>query len=351
MAMSTRPAKHSCKAIARFLQGLARTIGGVRRTPLVALVLLALSPPAAAPLPGTAPGKNGPIVYARFPTLWMINPDGTGERRLPHIARSEDTTPDWSPDGSKVAFLRCAVKCEVWTVRRDGTGARRIGPNCLRRAGDACFDRGPPAWSPDGTRLAFGQGSALRNNRVKDPEIHVMNADGTGVRRVTSMSVGRPYAIDIYWLMWSPNGRQLVFEVRHFGTADPPNRRALFVVDVDGSEPHQLTPWSLNAGGRPDWSPDGRLILFRTVSTSNRHHGNLYTIRPDGTGLRKLTSYPAPKTVINGSFSPDGKWIAFSRFSDSPYPAVYVMRANGTDVRRVTRSTGIYDVDWGPRPR
>jgi Tol biopolymer transport system component len=93
------------------------------------------------------------------------------------------------------------------------------------------------------------------------------------------------------------------------------------------------------------------LILFRAVSTAQRHHGNLYTIRPDGTGLKRLTSYPAPRTVLLGSFSPDGNWITFSRFSDSPYPAVYVMRANGTGVRRVTRDSGLYDPDWGPRPR
>jgi Tol biopolymer transport system component len=324
---------------------------GVRRLSLVAFVFLALSPLAAAPALGTAPGKNGTIVYALFPTLWVVNPDGTGERKFPHIARSEDAAPDWSPDGTKIAFARCADKCEIWAVRADGTGAKRIGPNCLRRPDDSCFDRGTPSWSPDGRRLAFGQGSGLRDNRVKDPEIHVMNADGTGVRRVTSLSAGRPYAIDLFWPIWSPDGKQLVFEVQHFATADPPNRRALFVVNVDGSGLRQLTPWSLNAGGRPDWSPDGRLILFRTVSPTNRHHGNLYTIRPDGTGLRKLTSYPAPKTVLNGSFSPDGKWIAFSRFSDTPYPAVYVMRSDGTGVRRVTRNVAVYDLDWGPRRR
>jgi TolB protein len=323
----------------------------MRKTLLAALLLLGLATPAASPAPVTAPGRNGQIVYAKFPRLWVINPDGTGERKLPHIARSEDTTPDWSPDGSRIAFARCADKCEVWTIRPDGTGAKRLGPSCLRRPGD-CIDRGAPSWSPDGRRLAFGQGSAVRGDgRVKDPEIYVMNANGSGARRITTMSGEMPYAIDLFWPIWSPDGKQLVFEVRHFETADPPNRRALFVVDVDGSDPRQLTPWSLNAGGRPDWSPDGRLILFRTVSISNRHHGNLYTIHPDGTGLRRLTSYPAPKTVGNGSFSPDGRWIVFTRFTNGPYPAVYVMRADGTAVRRVSSNAAIYDADWGPRRR
>ena len=136
--------------------------------------------------------------------------------------------------------------------------------------------------------------------------------------------------------------------MQNFAAADPPNRRALFIVNADGSDLRQLTPWSLNAGDSPDWSPDGRLILSGTVSIANRHHGNLHTIHPDGSGLTKLTDYPAPKTVLTGSFSPDGKWITFSRFTDGPYPAVYVMRANGTDVRRVTLDAAVYEPDWGP---
>ena len=145
-----------------------------------------------------------------------------------------------------------------------------------------------------------------------------------------------------------PDGKQLVFEVRNSKKGDPPNRRALFIVNADGSDLSQLTEWSLNAGDSPDWSPDGRLILFRSVSTANRHHGNLYTIHPDGSGLNRLTNYPAPKTVQTGSFSPDGKWITFARFTEMPYPSIYVMRVNGTGVRRVTGDSALYEPDWGP---
>jgi TolB protein len=120
---------------------------------------------------------------------------------------------------------------------------------------------------------------------------------------------------------------------------------------VDGSDLRQLTPWSLNGGDSPDWSPDGTRILFRTISTSNRHHGNLYTVRPDGTGLRKLTNYPAPKTVLTGSFSPLGRWIVFSRVTADPYPAIYVMRSDGTSIRRVSSNGGAYEPDWGPSTR
>jgi TolB protein len=318
---------------------------------LLGSIFVVMATFAAVPAFGTSPGRNGQIVFARFPRLWVVNPDGTGERKFEHMKRSEDLQPDWSPDGTKIAFTRCGrARCELWTVKYDGTASRRVGPDCLRKTN--CVDRSSPSWSPDSKRIAFGQASDIQDQRPKDPEIYVMNADGSGVRRITDMSsTEKPYSTDRFWPIWSPDGKRLVFEVQHFENADPPNRRAFFIIGADGTGLRQLTPWTLNAGGRPDWSPNGKLILFRTISPTNRHHGNLHTINPDGAGLKKLTNYPAPKAVLNGSFSPDGKWIAFSRFTNGPYPAVYIMRLDGTGLRRVTSSVGIYDLDWGPARR
>jgi TolB protein len=307
----------------------------------------------AVPARGTTPGQNGRIVYARFPTLWVVNADGTGAKKLPWVKRSEASNPDWSPDGSRIVFDRCAAKCEIWTIGADGANQRRIGPNCLRKTG-ACQDRAFPAWSPNGRMIAFGGslGAIRDDGRVERAEIFVMDVNGRGARQVTHMTAGQqPFAVDVMDSAWSPDGKQLVFAVQNYAAAEPPNRRALFIVGIDGSGLRQLTPWSLNAGDSPDWSPDGTLILFRTVSVSNRHHGNLHTIRPDGSGLTKLTSYPAPKTVLTGSFSPDGKWIVFSRFSDSPYPAVYVIHPDGSGLRRVSHDSGAYEPDWGPARR
>lgn len=315
---------------------------------MAAVGVVAASVIVATPAFGTAPGKNGQIAYAKFPRLWIVNTDGTGARKLPHVPGSEDSDPDWSPGGTQIAFDRCAEKCEIWVMRRDGTGAKRLGPNCLRSRNSSCADRAFPAWSPDGRRIAFGQGT-LENGKLKFAEIFLMNADGTGVRQITRLTAATPFAMDVLRPAWSPNGKQLVFEVENLAAADPPNRHALFIVNTDGSGLRQLTDWSLNAGDDPDWSPDGKLILFRTISIANRHHGNLYTIRPNGSALRQLTRYPSPKPVLSGSFSPDGQWITLTRFTDGPYPAVYVMRANGTATRRVTSDAGTYEPDWGTR--
>ena len=71
------------------------------------------------------------------------------------------------------------------------------------------------------------------------------------------------------------------------------------MINADGLGQRQLTPWSLN-GSDPDWSPDGNLILFRSVPGRDQH-GNLYTINADGSDLKQLTRYPAPKALFAGS--------------------------------------------------
>jgi TolB protein len=307
----------------------------------------------ALPASGTTPGKNGLIVYQRFGVfLEVVNSDGTGVRRLPHVRRTEDDNPDWSPDGTRIVFERCSqTNCEVWTAHSDGTHAKRLGPNCLNRPDEACGDRSTPSWSPNGTQIAFGNSSkAVRDGALERTEIFVMNANGTGVQQVTHLTADAPYSMAVNKPVWSPDGTRIAFEVQNLATADPPNRRAIFVVNADGSGLRQLTDWSLNGGDHPDWSPDGKRILFRAVSTAERHSGNLYTVAPDGSRLTQLTHYAPRKTVLLGSFSPDGRWIVFSRFNDTAYPAIYVMRTDGTRLRRVTSYNLTYSPDWGPRP-
>lgn len=303
----------------------------------------------------TVPGKNGQIVYMHANKLFVINADGTGERELPHTAGMAEDQPDWSPDGSKVAFQRCLQRaCNVWTVTRSGASLRRIG---------RASDEADPAWAPNGKQIAYSRGGGgdaydfpLEPDQIEHAEIYVMNANGGAAHPLTGITTGKPFSADVEAPAWSPSGKQIVFAVHNSKLGDPANQRALFVINADGSAQRQLTPWSLNGGGRLDWSPDGKLILFR-VAVAKKAHGNIYTVHPDGSGLKQLTRYPAPKAVFSGSFSPDGKWITFSRFSGStPYPTIFAMHTDGTGVRRVTRRDDAapagrtdlnYSPDWG----
>lgn len=127
-------------------------------------------------------------------------------------------------------------------------------------------------------------------------------------------------------------------------------RSAVFVMNADGSNARRITPWALRAGDHPDWSPAGKRILFHSNQDGpDAISANIYTIRPDGTGLRQLT-HARGGTVqhASSSFSPDGKWITFARRTGDSNADVFVMHANGTQVRNVTRSA-IWDSapDWG----
>ena len=285
----------------------------MRRLLFAGFLLFGLAALVALPAYGTSPGKNGQIAYQHTGNnLFVINADGTGDRRLTKPSGAEDGDPDWSPSGSAIAFDRCAQFCQVWRINADGTGLKRLGPGCP----PTCDVRGLPAWSPNGKSIVIGrQWGPVENDQIKFSEIFVINANGGGLRQVTHITTSNPFSADVGGSMWSPNGKQIVFAVHNSPLADPAGGRALFIINANGSGLHQLTPWDLDAGGlRPDWSPNGRLILFRVIVGDKQHHGDIYTIHPDGTGLQQLTHYGPKKAVDNPSFSPDGKFITFSRF-------------------------------------
>jgi len=147
---------------------------------------------------------------------------------------------------------------------------------------------------------------------------------------------------------WSPDGKRIAF-MRWNSTASPANGRAIFVVDADGTHVRRLTPWRLEAGDHPDWSPDGRRILFRS-GVSSYTRSNLWTIRPDGSDLERLTDLPPTAELFSASYAPDGRWIVFSTTGRGGLPDLFAIRPDGTGLRQITR-TAVWDSapDWGPR--
>jgi TolB protein len=310
------------------------------RLGVVALACVAVAGGATVLAHATVPGKNGKIVFRKAlgnpARLAIVNADGTSYRMLPRAKGVNDGDPDWSHDGSTIVFERCPLRggnCVIFSIHPTGSGLKRLGP-----AGD---DRGHPAWAPSGKEIAYSRGwGGVQNGQIKFADIYVMKAGGTGARRITRVTAAKPFSANVVHPAWSPDGKQLVFSVETTPAGEPANSVALFVVNADGSGLRQLTPWSLDAGDRPDWSPDGKLILFRAPAKNNR--GNLYTINPDGSGLKQLTHYPG-NVVVTGSFSPDGEWITFAKSAN-----VFVMRADGTGARRITQGVSAWSPDWGP---
>ena len=147
-----------------------------------------------------------------------------------------------------------------------------------------------------------------------------------------------------------------MFQRNNVRGATPSDGVALWTITLATGCEKRITPWDLRAGDTPDWSPDGRRILFRSnFDYLENVSANLYTIRPNGTQLQQLT-FEQGGTVnyLGSSYSPDGKMITMGRrpATGGVNADVFVMRADGSNIRPVT-ATVLYDSypDWGPAPR
>lgn len=312
-------------------------------TASAALVVTAFAAPAGAKVPG----PNGQIVFSRFdPALgdtvtYIANPDGSHlHQLLPVPAPGASENPRWSPDGSEVALLAgpCCPATNAAIIVNPDTGTDRV-----LTAPDPVVETLCWVWSADAARLACeGHGNT-------DPSLNgiytIRTSDGRGLTRITSIPGGDDVPID-----YSPSGKQLVFG-RTDPNGPPGNNRALFVVNVDGSELHRITPWGFSDDDG-NWSPDGTTIVFE-------HFGSLYTVHPDGSGLSKLSLKTGRSTTAFNAFdtgwSPDGTKIVFSLVTKgsagTTQEGIATANADGSNVQVVTTSpTRDEKADWGPHP-
>lgn len=331
----------------------------------VGTVLLVLG---ATPAHATFAGTNGRIAFRRFlnqdmtwGAVFTIRPNGTGERQITHPSKGfVDRNPDFSPDGRKIAFERqgvdCAVNCEydeVFVANADGSGLHQLthnpdGKTC--GTGGAC--NATPAWSPDGRTIAFQRAvGPVRNDLIRRAGLALMNADGSHIRWLTQLSL--PAHGEDSNPQFSPDGRRIVFQRNNVRGAEPIDGVALFIFDLNTGRERQLTPWSMRAGDTPDWSPDGRWILFHdNLDNPPDVSPNLFVIHPDGSGLRQLTfATGGNPQYLGSSFSPDGRYITVGRKPETGgvNADVMVMNVNGRHIHRLTHTVR-YDSypDWGP---
>lgn len=250
---------------------------------------------------------------------------GGGRLARATFSRHHDNAswPAWSPNGKEIAYVRGPYYCvwddpargctgpdQLWLMNADGTGQHLIAAHGIT-----------PAWSPDGTKLAYG---------APHDVVVIANADGSDPRVVTSG----------LYPAWSPDGHELAVQ----------DHGSIWVVSTDGTNRHRV----LKNAQAPDWSPDGSQLVY----TSGVYE-KLMIANADGSNARSLGA----QFVLRAAWSPDGSEIAFGRDFGSGFAFGYTdvceIRPDGTGKHCLpVAGTGRPNSDtfwagdpaWGPAP-
>jgi Tol biopolymer transport system component len=157
------------------------------------------------------------------PRIFVMNADGSQQQWITRpVGTRGDRNPDWSPDGTQIVFDRYDnLLRDLWIVNADGTGERK-----LVSCGQQNWFTGRPAWSPDGTRIAFCKGT-----KASRADIYAVRPDGTDVRAVVKSTTDESDPC------WSPDGSQLAF----IKWSAALTRCDLYVAKADGTRQHRVT--------------------------------------------------------------------------------------------------------------
>jgi Tol biopolymer transport system component len=224
--------------------------------------------------------------------------------------------------GWELTFLavRKGGQPHLYVANADGSNVRQLD----RLPGD----KQTPNWSPDGRRVAL----RWVPSDYDDPTpLLVLNANGT-----TALDLTQKTGLAGWSPSWSPDGKRLVTAARRKGEAT----EGLYVMNADGTAVRRITPAGREAQYAA-WSPAGDRIAFTYFEAGGF---DLFTIRPDGSGLRRLTRDGAGGENNWAMWSPDGNKIAWGRGE-----SVWVMNADGSGKRMVTDAGGVPGA-WGPGP-
>ena len=344
------------------MQPLTRSMRA--RWALVLLSLTACLIPAS-PASATPPGTSGRIAFMRHDDhdhwqIWTANPDMTAVRQITD-GDYDNAFPAWSPDGTKLAFASTRSDIEgsgaindIFVMNADGSGVIQVS--------DSIGWSSEPTWSPDGSLIAFHSDAGDWPTSLG---LFVVHPDGTGQRRLTTISSD---LIDQGSARFSPDGSKLLF-VQATGTFVQGGaglkgiNLALFTINVDGTDIRRLTPWGIHAA-EGDWSPDGTRIVIGTFVEHLGHTNRLMIINVDGSNLRPLIRDHGTTGIgkfealqveqsYNPTWSPDGTTIMFSHLELTPdgefVAGLQSITPDGSGQHWISHDSE-HQADWGTAP-
>ena len=240
--------------------------------------------------------------------IWVMDGRGRDQIRLTNNDVG-DHEPVWSPDGTKIAWVRYESQFnvgagDIWVMEADGSDPHRLTNHHadIRR----------PTWSPDGTRIAY----------TLDYSIFVMDADGSDQHQIS------PAGAFDYDPDWSPDGSQIAFV--HTGGD-------IFTMWADGSHRQRLTTTARISERRPAWSPDGDRIAFGGYDSQTGWHA--YVMDADGTDRSVLVEADS----VDPAWFPEGDRLAIYASTRRDY-GLYEVRESGHALKPLGRVRNVFDI-------
>jgi serine/threonine protein kinase/Tol biopolymer transport system component len=268
-------------------------------------------------------GVAGPANrHTAMSQIWRV-PIGGGEQRL--VWKGDGVQPSWSPHGSRIAYwgLEQGSRRTIWTVPVNGGNPTRVT--------DDEHLNWNPVWSPDGRFLYF---ASNRGGSMNFWRVPIDEASGK------VLGDPEPLGTPAQWcgfLSFSRDGRRFVY-------ANDDSRSNIERIEVDLSTGKVLAPATPVTEGSQtvvtfDTSPDGKWIVFSTAAPRE----DLFVIRPDGTGLRQLTTGGSKNRIPH--WSPDGTLIAFYSDRGGDYQG-WTIRPDGSDLKLISDAKPLYNPVW-----
>jgi Tol biopolymer transport system component len=219
-------------------------------------------------------------------SIYKFNYDGTGLTRLTTTGNVFDSEPAWSPDGSEIAFTRIYYnqnfRNEIWIMNSDGSNQHYIGVEGFAAK-----------WSHDGAKFIFTNTGDWNGSGLKGSDISICDTNGTNVQQITH-TVG-----DEWSPSWSPDGNKILFGYSSDGNYAS---NEIFKMNSDTTGREQLTinnSWD----GSPRWSPDGSRICYAS-DISAYQHWEVYIMNNDGSNIKRVTNTSSDATAISPVWMP-----------------------------------------------
>lgn len=262
--------------------------------------------------------------------IFVMNVDGSGVTSLSN-SEGDDRDPAWSPDGTRIAFTsERDGNTEIYVMNSDGSAQTRLTTSPENEH----F----PAWSPDGTSILFSR--TLAN---KTSDLFMVDIASRHITQLTDTP-----EINEQYPNWSPNGKKIVYSA--FGG----NSAGIYILRVEGGDPALLLAGPLHY---PRWSPDGKFIAYDGEPAGCKFE--IYIAWSDGSQSRQVTQHPGGCGEYNKapSWSADGTRLVYysSNRGELPGADIFIINIDGTGETQLTfgkndlHNGGMYP-SWSPMP-